>query len=73
MYGVDEAGQRGHNPPGNQDASNPDASSDFVQQQIAGDFKIPKTNPYCWLVMASSLFIVNAANPMLMRSRKPTM
>jgi hypothetical protein len=51
-----------------------------VQQQIAGDFeeknpkkKIPKISPYCWLVMASSLFIVSAANPMLTRSRRATM
>lgn len=28
--------------------------------------------PAGWLVIASSLFIVNAANPMLMRSRKAT-
>src|SRR6266478_9144441 len=35
--------------------------------------KIPVSNPYCWLVIASSLFIVNAANVMLMRSRKATM
>jgi hypothetical protein len=25
-------------------------------------------NPYCWLVIASSLFMVRAANPMLTRS-----
>ena len=35
--------------------------------------KIPATNPNCWLVMASSLFIVSAANPMLIRSRKEMM
>ena len=35
--------------------------------------KIPESIPYCWLVIANSLFIVNAANVMLMRSRKATM
>src|ERR1700687_34787 len=34
--------------------------------------KIPKSNPYCWPVMASSLVIVNAAKPVLIRSRKQT-
>jgi hypothetical protein len=32
--------------------------------------KTPARNPNCWLVTANSLFMVSAANPMLMRSRK---
>src|SRR6516162_9092734 len=39
MDSVDKPSQCGHNPPGNQDTGNPDASSDFVQQQITGDLK----------------------------------
>ncbi len=35
--------------------------------------KIPATNPNCLLEIARSLFIVNAANPMLIRSRKEMM
>jgi hypothetical protein len=35
--------------------------------------KIPATNPNCLLLMTSSLFIVSAANPMLIRSRKEMM
>ncbi len=35
--------------------------------------KIPATSPNCLLVIASSLFIVSAANPMLIRSRKEMM
>ena len=39
MHAVHKAGQHGHNSPGNQNASNPDACSNSVQQQITGDFK----------------------------------
>src|SRR6266568_6211345 len=49
MHGVHEAGQRGQNSPGYQDAGNPDASPNLVQQQIAGNFKeeiAKKENPY---------------------------
>jgi len=36
------------------------------------DPKIPASDPNCWLLRASSLFIVNAAKPLLIRSRKAT-
>jgi hypothetical protein len=45
---VHEACQHGHNSPGNQDARNPDACPDSVEQQIAWDFKeevAEKENP----------------------------
>src|ERR1700740_3356195 len=48
MDSVHEAGQHRHNSPANQDSSDPDACSDFVQEQVAGDFKeevAKKENP----------------------------
>ena len=46
--GRDEAGQRRYNSPANQYSSDPDPRSDFMQEQIAGDFKdevAEKENP----------------------------
>src|SRR5262249_60585703 len=31
---------------------------------------MPDSSPNCWLLIANSLFMVNAANPMLIRSTK---
>src|SRR6267143_3535812 len=48
MDSVHEAGQHRHNSPANQYSGDPDARADFVQQQIAGDFKdgvAEKENP----------------------------
>src|SRR2546430_4165263 len=45
---MDEARQHGHKSPSKQDSGDPDARSDLVQQQIAGDFKkevAKKENP----------------------------
>src|SRR6266446_5259136 len=39
MHVVDKAGQHRHSSPGNQNASNPDAGADFVQQQVARNSK----------------------------------
>src|SRR6516162_7406111 len=62
-----ETGKHGDDTPCDQYSRNPDACSDAVKK------KIPAMNPYCWLVIASSLFIVRAANPMLFRSRAAMM
>ena len=48
MDSVHEAGQRRYNSPANQYSSDPDPRSDFMQEQIAGDFKdevAEKENP----------------------------
>src|SRR5438093_2445059 len=39
LHRMDEARQHGHKSPSKQDSGDPDARSDLVQQQIAGDFK----------------------------------
>src|SRR5881392_1200841 len=48
MRVVDKASQHGHESPGNQNACNPDAAAELVQEQVAGDFKkeiAQKENP----------------------------
>ena len=39
MHVVDKAGQHGHDSPSNQNACNPDAGADFVQQQVTRNSK----------------------------------
>ena len=39
MHVVDKASQHGHESPGNQNACNPDAAAELVQEQVAGNFK----------------------------------
>jgi hypothetical protein len=48
MYAVHETGQSRYHSPSNQNAGNPDAGSDSVQHEIAGNFKeeiTDKENP----------------------------
>ena len=48
LHRMDEARQHSHKSPSKQDSGDPDARSDLVQQQIAGDFKkevAKKENP----------------------------
>jgi len=79
MGGLHKARESGNYAPRDQDACYPYASSDSVQDEIAGDLEqkvTPKENPVreseLLAVMASSRFIVSATNPMLTRSRKAT-
>src|SRR5215813_11782406 len=66
--------------PTDQYPSDPNTRTDFVHQQVAGYFKneVAKeedsaTNPNCWLLTPSSLFMVKAANPILILSMNAIM
>jgi len=79
MGGVHKPGQSSNCAPGDQDAGDPNARPDLVKDEVTGDFKeevAPKENSRReserWLVMASSRFIVSAANPRLILSMKAT-
>ena len=79
MGRLHKASQRRNDSPCDQDSRDPNARPDLVKHEVAGDLKqevAPKedsrSNPNCWLVMASSRFIVSAAKPRLILSMKAT-
>jgi len=66
-----------HRAPRDQNAGDPDARTDFVKDEVAGDLKqevTPEENSRrkseLLAGIASSRFIVSAANPRLIRSMK---
>src|SRR6266481_2274576 len=64
MHVVGKAGQHGHDSPSNQNACNPDAGADFVQQQVARNSKeevAEKENPgeQTELLAGDRLFLVH--------------
>src|ERR1700750_999345 len=76
MHRVNQAGQHSYSSPGNQNAGDPNASSELVKHEIAGYLeeeiaKKENSNQQSELLAANGQFLVHrqGGNPMLIRPR----